>query len=72
MLYLIMGHDDAKGTLRLKRDFLEFDEHIEVDWDYAGRQQLFNLINEEIRRHARALGASFLTNPLWQFTRTKT
>ncbi len=71
MLYLIMGHDDAKGTLRLKRDFLEFDERIEVDWDYAGRQQLFNLINEEIRQHARALGASFLTNPLWQFTRTK-
>lgn len=71
LLYLIMGHDDAKGTLRLKRNFLEIDERIEIDWDDAGRLPLFNLINEEIRRHARALGGSFLTNPIWQFTRVK-
>lgn len=68
MLYLIMGHDDAKGTLHLKRHFLDLEDRIEIDWDDAGRQPVFNLINEEIRRHSRALGASFLSNPLWQFT----
>ncbi len=67
MLYLIMGRDDAKGMLHLKRSFLEQDEHVAVDWDNVGRQPVFTLINEEIRRHARALGGSFMTNPLWNF-----
>jgi cholesterol oxidase len=71
MLYLIMGHDDAKGTMRLKRHFPSFEERLEIDWDMAGRQPVFDLINEEIRRHSRALGASFLTNPIWQFTRDR-
>lgn len=70
MLYLIMGHDNAKGTMRLKDNFLT-GERLEIDWDDAGRLPLFNLINEEIRRHARALGGSFLTNPLWRFVDSK-
>lgn len=64
MLYLIMGHDDGKGVLRLKHE----QGRVEIDWDNAGRQQVFNLINEEIRRHSRALGATFVTNPLWAIT----
>ncbi|HMV86017.1 MAG TPA: GMC family oxidoreductase [Blastocatellia bacterium] len=64
MLYLIMAHDDAKGILRLKHE----SGRIAIDWDNAGRQQVFNLINEEIRRHARTLGATFVTNPLWSIT----
>jgi cholesterol oxidase len=67
LLYLIMGRDDARGTLHLKSDFLEQDEHVAVDWDDVGRQPVFTLINEEIRRHARSLGGSFMTNPLWNF-----
>lgn len=67
MLYLIMGHDDAQGTLNLRRE----NGHVEIDWDNAGRQQVFNLINEEIRRHARSLGGTFLTNPLWSITPAK-
>ncbi|HQR32889.1 MAG TPA: GMC family oxidoreductase [Blastocatellia bacterium] len=67
MLYLIMGHDDAQGRLHLRHE----SGHVEIDWDDAGRQQVFNLINEEIRRHARALGGTFLTNPLWSITPTK-
>ncbi len=67
MLYLIMGHDDAKGRLHLRHE----KGNVEIDWDDAGRQQVFNLINEEIRRHARALGATFVTNPLWSITPTR-
>ncbi|MGH9767890.1 MAG: GMC family oxidoreductase N-terminal domain-containing protein [Blastocatellia bacterium] len=64
MLYLIMAHDDAKGTLNLRSE----NGRVEIDWDDAGRQKVFNLINEEIRRHARSLGATFVTNPLWSVT----
>ncbi len=71
MLYLIMGHDDARGSMRLKRGFPDFQERLEIDWDNIGRQPVFDLINAEINRHSRALGASFLTNPLWQFTRDR-
>ncbi|MCI0486555.1 MAG: GMC family oxidoreductase, partial [Blastocatellia bacterium] len=67
LLYLVMGHDDARGTLHLKRHFLDLEERVEIDWDDAGRQPVFTRINEELRRHARALGASFLPNPLWNF-----
>jgi hypothetical protein len=64
LIYLIMGHDDAKGTLNLRSE----KGRIEIDWDNVGRQQVFNLINEEMRRHARSLGGTFVTNPLWSIT----
>jgi cholesterol oxidase len=67
MLYLVMGHDDAKGTIQLRTNLLDPRGRIEVDWDDVGRQPIFDQMNEEIRRHARALGAHFLPNPLWNF-----
>lgn len=67
MLYLIMGHDNAQGTLKLKRE----DSSVVIDWDDVGRQPLFDLINDEIREHTRSLGGTFLTNPLWSITPTK-
>ena len=72
MLYLVMGHDDAKGTLFLKKDLLDPNGRIEIDWDDVGRQPVFTRINEELRRHARALGAHFIPNPLWNFMGLKT
>ena len=36
-------------------------------WDGVGRQPIFTLINEELRRHARALDAHFIANPVWNF-----
>ena len=67
MIYLLMGHDDAKGTLHLKTNFLDAQGRIEIDWDNAGRQALFTQMNEEIRRHSRSLGARFISNPHWNF-----
>lgn len=67
MLYLIMGHDNAQGTLKLKRE----DSNVVIDWDDVGRQPLFEMINDEIREHARSLGGTFLTNPLWSITPTR-
>ncbi len=67
MLYLVMGHDDAKGTLYLKTGLLDPNGTLEIDWDGVGRQPVFTRINEELYRHARALGAHFIADPLWNF-----
>jgi choline dehydrogenase-like flavoprotein len=65
MLYLVMGHDDARGTMVFEAPWNEPDGRMKIEWDGAGRQVVFTRINEELRRHARALGASFISNPLW-------
>ncbi|MBS1853726.1 MAG: GMC family oxidoreductase [Acidobacteria bacterium] len=65
MLYLVMGQDDARGTILFEAPFTEPDGRIRISWDQAGQQQIFTRMNEEIRRHARALRGSFISNPTW-------
>ncbi|HEX8186043.1 MAG TPA: GMC family oxidoreductase, partial [Blastocatellia bacterium] len=65
MLYLVMGQDDARGTMVFESPWFEPDGRMRIEWDGAGRQVVFTRINEELRRHARALGGSFISNPLW-------
>jgi cholesterol oxidase len=65
MVYLVMGQDDAKGMLRLRTNGLDPNGKLEINWDDVGRQLVFTRINEELRRHARALGARFIVNPVW-------
>ncbi|HEY6340516.1 MAG TPA: GMC family oxidoreductase [Bryobacteraceae bacterium] len=67
MLYLVMGHDNARGLILFKKPLTEPDGLIEISWDQAGQQQIFTRMNEEIRRNARALSASFISNPTWSF-----
>ena len=67
MLYLVMGIDDARGTIVFERPWTERDGRVKVVWDDVGRQAVFTRINEELRRHTRALGGSFIENPLWRF-----
>lgn len=72
MFYLVMATDDAKGTIHLNTNFLDPNGKVEIDWDGAGREPIFTLINEELRRHARALDAHFISNPLWSLTNMRT
>ena len=67
MLYLVMGQDDARGTILFEAPWTEPDGRIRVSWDHAGQQQIFTRMNEELRRHARALRGSFISNPTWSF-----
>ncbi len=67
MMYLAMGIDGARGTIVFDQPWFERDGRVQVAWDDVGRQPLFHQINEELRRHARALGARFVENPLWRF-----
>ncbi len=65
MLYLCMGFDDARGTFEFEKPPFESDGRVTVRWDGAGQQEIFSRINEELRRHTRAQGGSFVANPLW-------
>lgn len=71
MLYLVMGQDNARGVILYEAPWTEPDGRIRVSWDKAGQQQIFTRMNEELRRHARALQANFLPNPTWQFFNLK-
>jgi cholesterol oxidase len=65
MLYLCMGFDDARGSMVFEAPWFEPDGRMRIEWDDAGRQVVFAKINEELRRHARAQGATFIQNPMW-------
>jgi cholesterol oxidase len=65
MLYLVMGQDNARGVILFEAPWTEPDGRIRVSWDHAGQQQIFTRMNEELRRHARALRGSFISNPTW-------
>src|SRR5664280_2044707 len=65
MLYLVMGHDNARGNILFEAPWTEPDGRIRISWDQAGQQQIFTRMNQEIRRHARALRGNFLSNPTW-------
>lgn len=67
MFYLVVSEDNAKGTMRLNTNLLDPHGRLEIDWDDAGNEPIFTLINEELRRHARALEAAFIENPWWHF-----
>jgi cholesterol oxidase len=65
MLYLVMGQDNARGTILFEAPWTEPDGRIRISWDAVGQQQIFTRMNQEIRRHARALAANFISNPTW-------
>ncbi len=61
MVYMVMSFDDARGKMILEKPR----GSVEIVWDDAGRQPLYTRLSEELRRHARAQGGSFIPNPLW-------
>jgi cholesterol oxidase len=65
MLYLCMGFDDAQGAIVVETTPLQPDGRVKVRWTDVGRQPVFSQLNDEVKRHARTLGASFIPSPLW-------
>ena len=66
LMYLVMGFDDARGTMRLRDASTDTMPKVEVVWNAVGRQLVFNNMDQELLRHARVQGASYITNPVWQ------
>lgn len=62
MVYMVMSFDDSRGKMILD----EPNGEVEIVWDEAGRQEVYARISEELRRHARAQGGSYIANPLWE------
>ena len=60
-----MGQDNSRGTMNFDAPWFEPDGRMTIEWDAVGQQAVFTRMNEELRRHARALGASFISNPTW-------
>jgi cholesterol oxidase len=71
MLYLVMGQDDARGTMNFDAPWFEPDGRMTIEWDQVGQQIAFRRMNEELRRHARALRANYIVNPAWNVFETR-
>jgi cholesterol oxidase len=61
MLYLVTAFDDARGRIGLAPG----SGQASIEWEGAGAQAGFARLNDELRNHARALGARFIENPIW-------
>ena len=71
MLYLVMGQDDARGTMNFDAPWFEPDGRMTIEWDQAGQQIVFTRMNGELYRHARALAANYIANPTWSVFQTR-
>ena len=58
-VYLGISHDDSAGRMYLKNDGLR------IDWPGVGQQPVFNRLNGRLEEATRALGGTFINNPLW-------
>ncbi|MGH2769812.1 MAG: GMC family oxidoreductase N-terminal domain-containing protein [Actinomycetota bacterium] len=57
--YLVMTHDDGEGRLYLDEDRLR------IAWPRAGRQPIFQRVNERLEEATAALGGTYVPNPVW-------
>ncbi|HEU0336376.1 MAG TPA: alpha/beta fold hydrolase [Gaiellaceae bacterium] len=59
LVYLVMTHDDGRGRLLLQ------DDRVRVDWPGVGSQRSIQHVDERLLEATRALGGTYLRNPVW-------
>lgn len=57
--YLVMTHDDGKGTLSLQNDRLD------IRWPDVGKQPIFDKVRQAMLSSSEALGGVFVKNITW-------
>ncbi|MBW4631577.1 MAG: GMC family oxidoreductase N-terminal domain-containing protein [Iphinoe sp. HA4291-MV1] len=57
--YLVMTHDNANGRMYLENDRLR------IDWDYIGKQPIFERVNNRLVEATTPLGGTQVPNPIW-------
>ncbi len=57
--YLVMAHDDGAGELHLE------DDRLRITWPGVGDQATFHNIDARLREATKALGGTFVMNPIW-------
>lgn len=58
--YLVMTHDDGEGRMVLDRH-----DQVQIEWPGVGRQPSFERADRRLREATRALGGTYVPNPLW-------
>jgi cholesterol oxidase len=59
LVYLVMTHDDGRGRMTLA------DDRLRVEWPELGDQPAFTRVDERLQDATRALGGTYLRNPMW-------
>jgi cholesterol oxidase len=57
--YLVTTHEGGFGSMQLEGDRLQ------VKWPHVGEQPIFQKVNETLAEATRALGGTYLINPVW-------
>jgi cholesterol oxidase len=60
MVFLVMAHDDSGGRLTLEND------RIRINWPGIGDLPFVKNVNGYLLKATRALGGTFVENPLWR------
>ncbi len=59
-IYLMMAHDNGNGKMKLGKK-----GRLEIDWPGVGSDSIFTTINDRIKGATKALGGTFIKNPVW-------
>lgn len=57
--YLVMTHEESSGRMEL------VDDRVRVRWPGVGDEPVFERVNQRLIEATRALGGTFVRNPLW-------
>lgn len=57
--YLVMAHDRSAGVLELVKNRLN------INYPNAGREEVFDYIDRQLRRATRAINGIYVKNPMW-------
>jgi cholesterol oxidase len=68
LAYLVNGHDDHSGVIELD----PLTDEARVKWPGGGRQAIFKQMESGLVQHTKALGGTYINNPIWGFTPFKT
>ena len=59
--FLVMAHEQTWGRMELKRE----EDSLQIKWKNAGKEAIFKTINKALEEATKALGGTYLINPLW-------
>jgi cholesterol oxidase len=65
-VFLVMTHDDSNGRLALEND------RIRIRWPGYGKQPFVRRVNDLLLMATRAIGGTFIENPIWGRLPTQT
>ncbi|WP_428266070.1 GMC family oxidoreductase N-terminal domain-containing protein [Haliangium sp.] len=57
--YLGMGHDGSNGDIELT------DDGIVIAWPGVGKEEIFDVVNDNMEAATAALGGTFIKDPIW-------